>query len=1007
SVSGAASLRTLSTSRSVLDRIAFVARWQRDNNDWTLDLADLVTSTRVAEEPSGRLHVQYRSGGHAKTSVSASDIDVAAIAQLAMHAERVPNGARAWIAAALPGGRVEDAALEWRTNEDFNVDATLDALMVRSVGKIPGAQRLAARLRGDARALLLEIPRQPVRIDYPHSFRQPFELTRFGGDVVIWRDDASWRVNTPGFAIESQDFSIDISGGIELQGDGSRPSLDLTALVSQAQVVAAKRFWTINTMTPRTIDWLDRALQGGRIVEGRVVFVGDLDDWPFRGGEGRFEGRADIEGLELDYLREWPRGENIDVVARFINNGMQASLRKGSTRSIIVDSAEASIASFAESIFDLRVTAHAPGATLLDYLRATPVGKTHESSLRGLRIGGQGMVDISMTAPLKQNERLALDGRVDLVDADLNEANWALDFVKANGTVAFTRSGVSAPALEVLYDGRPATLGVAIGTATAESANAIEASLIAVLPVATVFARAIDLVPAFPLFPGEARWNVGLAIGVAKPGEESLKTLHLSSDLRGIAMDLPQPLAKAAETALPFALALEIPPLGKPFRASLGDVLSIHGRLPAPMVPLAARLDFGGAGATGEVPERGIAIGGRVGALDAGGWIALLGGDSGNGSRLHSLAIDVGDLQLADRHFTDTRVAIGKTAQGTTITLAGDAIDGVVTVPSANLERAGITAQMKHLQWPDPPPEKHAATDMLAGIAPASIPPLHVWVGALRFGNANFGEARLETYPVAQGMQIERLETESPSLGMRASGSWTGNAADTRSALSIDMTSQDLGLMLAALGFNGVIDGGQTLAHIDAAWPGAPAAFALANVTGKLDISVDKGRILDVDPGAGGRLFGLLSLREIPRRLSLDFSDLFKSGMSFNAINGSFDLRDGNAFTDNLHINSPAADIRISGRTGLRSKDYEQQMEVTPRAGVTLPLVGALAAGPVGAAAGLVMQGLLGKQINQAARSRYEVTGSWEKPVITLLERDDPKSAPSPPLRATVPEPDP
>jgi len=194
--------------------------------------------------------------------------------------------------------------------------------------------------------------------------------------------------------------------------------------------------------------------------------------------------------------------------------------------------------------------------------------------------------------------------------------------------------------------------------------------------------------------------------------------------------------------------------------------------------------------------------------------------------------------------------------------------------------------------------------------------------------------------------------------------------------------------MLDAFGFDGIIDGGQTIARINASWPGTPAAFALANTSGSLEIEVGQGRILDVEPGAGGRLFGLLSLREIPRRLALDFSDLFKSGMSFNSIKGHFELRDGNAYTNDLAISSPSADITITGRTGLRDKDYEQDMVVIPRAGVALPVVGALAGGPVGAAAGLVVQSLIGKRLNRAARSHYTVTGSWQKPLITLISRE-------------------
>jgi len=207
--------------------------------------------------------------------------------------------------------------------------------------------------------------------------------------------------------------------------------------------------------------------------------------------------------------------------------------------------------------------------------------------------------------------------------------------------------------------------------------------------------------------------------------------------------------------------------------------------------------------------------------------------------------------------------------------------------------------------------------------------------------------------------------------------------------MKIELTAQNLGKMMEALGFPGLIDGGTTRATIDAAWPGSPSAFAVPKLDGTLGVDVAEGRILDVEPGAG-RIFGLFSLGEIRRRLSLDFSDFTQKGLSFNSITGTFRLGAGNAITDDLTIKSPAADITVKGRTGLRAKDYDQVMLVVPHAGSTLPVVGALAAGPVGAAAGLVIQGILNKPLGKAVGSRYQVTGSWDKPKITLIAREKP-----------------
>jgi uncharacterized protein YhdP len=246
-------------------------------------------------------------------------------------------------------------------------------------------------------------------------------------------------------------------------------------------------------------------------------------------------------------------------------------------------------------------------------------------------------------------------------------------------------------------------------------------------------------------------------------------------------------------------------------------------------------------------------------------------------------------------------------------------------------------------------------------------------------------------------MHIDQLRALSHGVQVTGSGNWDGTASNSYTHMRIDFSADNLGDMLAALGFGNIFNGGKTHDELDATWPGAPSSLALANMTGKLGVEVSNGRIPELAPGVG-RLFGLVSLGELPRRLSLDFGDVFGKGLGFDSITGDFILADGNATTRNLKIHGPAAEITITGRTGLRAKDYDQQVTVVPHLGNSLPVVGAVVAGPVGAAAGLAVQGLLGRGLNHAALRRYHVTGTWAKPVMTLVEKRDlpaPQAAPA------------
>ena len=384
-------------------------------------------------------------------------------------------------------------------------------------------------------------------------------------------------------------------------------------------------------------------------------------------------------------------------------------------------------------------------------------------------------------------------------------------------------------------------------------------------------------------------------------------------------------------------------------------------------------------------------------------------GGASAGSLVHDIDLRVEDFEINSKSFGATHLIVGDEAGATEIRIDGAAISGVLRIPVQDIRRQGVTARFDRFHWPEAAPDTgNADEDAPPEIAPSALPPLHISINDFMLGKASFGKAEFESHPTAEGMHVDKLESQSPNVTMSATGNWTGVERDNSSHLIIELTAQNLGRMMDALGYPGIIDGGQTKAEIDAIWPGPPSSFAMAKLeTGAITLNIAEGRILEAKPGVG-RIFGLLSLSEIPRRLTLDFSDFFKSGLGFNSITGTFGLDKGNAYTSNLVIKSPAADISVSGRTGLRAKDYDQEMLVTPHASATLPLVGAIAAGPVGAAAGLVLQGVLGKGIGKATGSRYKVTGSWEKPEITLVSKEAPRSVPvTPPPADGAPQPPP
>jgi uncharacterized protein YhdP len=271
---------------------------------------------------------------------------------------------------------------------------------------------------------------------------------------------------------------------------------------------------------------------------------------------------------------------------------------------------------------------------------------------------------------------------------------------------------------------------------------------------------------------------------------------------------------------------------------------------------------------------------------------------------------------------------------------------------------------------------------------PRRVPALNLTVEDFRYKERRFGKTELRSSKVVNGLRFDQMTLRPEGTHIALRGSWVVAGAGQQSNLSLNLASDNVQQTLQALGYVGTIEEGSGNLTLDLKWPASLLEASPANIQGRVQLDLKDGRLLDVDPGAG-RLFGLLSLQMLPRRLLLDFSDVFKKGFGFERIEGAFDIGQGSAQIGTLYLKGPSARVDVSGRVDLVNEQYDQIVTVTPHLSDALPVLGALAVAPQVGAAILFVQKIFKLDLDKATQVQYSITGDWKNPVIEPLKKPE------------------
>ena len=902
-----------------------------------------------------------------------------ALEPLAQFAEQLPidAGLRAVLRRYAPRGNVQSLTAKWTGDwppAKYEVNARFTRLGFAATDTMPGITNVSGTVEGNENRGILRFANKATRIELNKVFSDALEFDELAGQISWSHIGGRYDIRLAGLRFANADLAGTLQGRFRTVR-GEQSTADLTGRLTRADARQVTRYVPL-LVDKDAREWLADALRSGTLDNVQLRLKGPLADFPFeRGGKGIFKVTARAKGGVLDYARGWPPIEDISADLTFSGSRMQIHSAAASIMGTHLPRVDVLIPDLSRSDATLVIDGDAEGssAEFLRFVNESPVSAMIDRFTEGMSAQGRGRLALKLTIPLSAPKDLRVAGSYQFIDNQLRIGPYWPPLEKVNGRVEFSQTMVRGSKIEArIYDGA-ASIDVAAQSGDVAVSASGHANVEQLLGEGDSPLNALT---------GSADWRGSIRV------HDKLFTSVIESDLQGVASHLPAPLSKSADEVLPVRIERQAKGAEQDqINVTLGSVLaaSVMRHREGPRM-IMERIGVG----LGEEPPSadgpGLWIRGSLSSLDVDGWRSLLrktGPDPSVLPALSQVDLKIGVLDVFDRRFNDFSVNGHQQAGHWQSRVSAHEFAGEIDWQSQGNGR--LSAHMERLELPTAVSGDQGSPDSnRSSEQPANYPALDIVVEDFRYKEKALGRLEMLAAPEGPDWRIERLNVRNADGEFVANGSWQWLDHTPRTQLSMSLKVNDIGKFLLRLGYPEGIRGGNASLNGSLSWSGAPQDIDYSILSGDLTLVTGAGRFVQLEPGIG-KLLSILSLQALPRRVALDFKDVFSAGFSFDEIRGTVKLQRGVGTTDGFHINGSSAKVLMRGKVDFVNETQKLNVRVTPSVGDSVSTVTALLGGPVAGAGVYLAQKLLNDPLGQMIAYDYTVTGTWSDPTITKI----------------------
>lgn len=944
-----------------------------------------VNQQTLIQEPFDFIYQQ----DNLQQQIQITDVSFALINNLAAQFPNLPKDQLLLLKKLNVTGHLHDVYFK-KDDKTWLLDGDVKNTNSQPEGKIPGAVNLSGHFQVTPTEGFFDLASEKLSVTFPKVFRKTIELDEAVGSAH-WKllPNEGLVVNVDNAQASNEDglcfgrFSLVFTKGnshpwISLVGGGRLKTLNRESL-----------YLPYSVMPPEVLAWIDQAVvPGAAKTNATVVLNGPLEHFPFDDHQGQFTVDADLENVDLQFGKGWPviQGLSGNIVfndrAMSFKNGT-GKIYKDTTLQDLSVSIPAMGAPGQPTILNVGGNAQTTMQDALQYIKQSPLNEILKYRFSDAQGEGAFNLALKLVLPLSDSEvPTQVTG-----DATFSHDKLGIDPVyveNLTGGLHFTEESMAAPLLtgslfnyplKITINNfeKPDWIQTQVKT-TGTFSTALLEKMKSKFLVTNYISGSSAFISTFNLYHARAD-------KIAPPDE-----LQIQSDLTGISINLPAPFNKDKNTSQPSQLTVQWRDAGPVFNFKSSNnfqaLLALKGR---PLVFDRGVIALNVANV--QLPnESGLLVAGNLPTLDWEAWQTVIDQTSDNKTTaktkltfptfLRKIDLTIGKVALLGREWLNTNIQLIKGQNGIVTQIKNEILAGQI-IFSEKLDTLRI--RLDYLSVPDVSGTKN-------NFSPKTIPGLDFYSRSVRIGKKNLGEVGLVTSRTRSGLSIDRLSIGSGAYQLTAHGYWNDGIKPI-SNLSGNISSQNLARMLQEWDLSPGIISNNASGNFSLTWQGTPFDFNVATLSGSFGLDIKNGTFTDLGTSTNlkvglGRIITLLSVQSLTQKLQLNFSDMTHSGFNFNVFKGQFTIYQGQASTSNVLIDGPVAKIKLQGRVGLATHDYDLQLGVTPYVTASLPVIATIAGGPVVGAVAWLTDKVLSPAVQKLTTYHYHLTGPWDKPTV-------------------------